>query len=286
MPPKRANQNQNNGGTANSQIFMDRNTFMGIVQEVVAQQQQRQNPGDNIPNREGQTMFDRFMKQRPNCFKEAKTPMDVETWIDHMEKISRVLNCSEVEKAHFATYRLEGDANIWWKSVVTSHAAGYEDTLTWQDFKTQFDQRYFPASIREEYIREYQSIIQREDESIADFQVRFQRLPRYARSVAGTEEDKIMKFKWALKNSIRNHIISNRYTTMASLFDSARDPELHQVNFRKQQDLQNQKRKRDDDSYGHKQGFHKNGGSSGGFRQNGNMYNTRSFQQKIGNQGN
>ena len=113
MPPKRANQNQNNGGTANSQIVMDRNTFMGIVQEVVAQQQQRQNPGDNILNREGQTMFDRFMKQRPNCFKEAKTPMDAETWIDHMEKIFRVLNCSEVEKAHFATYRLEGDANIW-----------------------------------------------------------------------------------------------------------------------------------------------------------------------------
>ena len=45
------------------------------------------------------TMFDRFMKQRPNCFKEAKTPMDPEAWIDHIEKIFRVLECSEVEKA-------------------------------------------------------------------------------------------------------------------------------------------------------------------------------------------
>ncbi|XP_074323035.1 uncharacterized protein LOC141659982 [Apium graveolens] len=227
-------------------------------------------------------MFDRFMKQRPNSFKEAKTPMDAEAWIDHIEKIFRVLNCCEQEKARFAIYRLEGDASIWWKSVVASHAAGYENTITWDVFKAQFDQRYFPASIREEYAREYQSITQKEDESVADFQVRFQRLAGYARSVAGTEEDKIMKFKWALKTSIRNHIIANRYTTMDSLVDSARDQELHQTDFRKQRDMQNQKRKRDDDS----SKFQKNGGSAGKFKPNEQRYNTRSFQQRNGSQGN
>ncbi|XP_074333161.1 uncharacterized protein LOC141670967 [Apium graveolens] len=168
-------------------------------------------------------MFDRFMKQRPNSFKEVKTPMDAEAWIDHMEKIFRVLNCSEVEKARFGIYRLEGDASIWWKSVVASHAAGYEDTVTWDVFKIQFDQRYFPASIREEYARKYQTIAKKENESVADFQVRFQRLAGYARSIAGNEEDKIMKFKWALKSSVRNHMIANRYTSMDSLVDSARD---------------------------------------------------------------
>ncbi|KAL8089625.1 hypothetical protein AgCh_039196, partial [Apium graveolens] len=86
-------------------------------------------------------MFDRFIKQRPNCFKEAKTPMDAVAWIDHMEKIFRVLNCSKREKARFGIYRLDGDASIWWKSVVASHAAGYENTITWDVFKAQFDQR-------------------------------------------------------------------------------------------------------------------------------------------------
>ena len=76
----------------------------------------------------------------------------------------------------FFTYRLEGDANTWWKSVVAFHAAGYDDTLTWDGFKTQFEQRNFSASIREEYIKEYQSIVQRDDEAVAYFQVRFQRL--------------------------------------------------------------------------------------------------------------
>ena len=162
MPPKTAN---------NQQIVMDRTTFMDMVREVAARQQG--NPGGNhVQNQEGQTMFDRFMKQRPNCFKEAKTPMDAEAWIDHLEKIFRVLNCSELEKARFGIYRLEGDASIWWKSVVASHTAGYEDTVTWDVFKAQFDQRYFPASIREEYAREYQSIAQKEDESVADFQIR------------------------------------------------------------------------------------------------------------------
>ncbi|WOH01704.1 hypothetical protein DCAR_0521089 [Daucus carota subsp. sativus] len=199
-----------------------------------------------------------------------------------MEKIFRVLNCSEVEKARFGIYRLEGDASTWWKSMVASHAAGYEDTLTWNVFKAQFDQRYFPASVREEYAREYQNIAQKEDKSVADFQIRFQRFANYARSIAGNDADKIMKFKWALKTSIRNHIIANRYTTMDSLVDSARDQELHQADFRKQKDMQGQKRKRDDDP----PKFQNNGGSSGGFRQNNQRYNTRSFQQKNENQGN
>ncbi|XP_074355769.1 uncharacterized protein LOC141695421 [Apium graveolens] len=278
----RGSNSRNTGGNDNQQIVMDRSTFMEMLREV----QHGQNPTANGQDRDGQTMFDRFMKQRPNCFKEAKTPMDAEAWIDHMEKIFRVLECSEVEMARFATYRLEGDANTWWKSVVASHAPGYENTLTWQVFKTQFDQRYFPASIREEYVREYQSITQRDDESVADFQVRFQRLAGYARSVAGSEADKIMKFKWALKNSIRNHIISNRYTSMDTLVDSVRDQELHQADFLKKRDMQNQKRKREDDFSERRHGFQKNGGSSGGFKPNDQRYNTRNFQQKNGNQGN
>ncbi|XP_074335508.1 uncharacterized protein LOC141672725 [Apium graveolens] len=278
----RGSASQNNTGNGHHQIVIDRATFMDMVQEVAARQQQNSRGNNNGQNQEGQTMFDRFMKQRPNFFKEAKTPMDAEAWIDHMEKIFRVLNCSEQEKARFAIYRLEGDASIWWKSVVASHTAGYENTVTWDVFKAQFDQRYFPVSIREEYAREYQSIAQKEDESVADFQVRFQRLAGYARSVAGTEEDKIMKFKWALKTSIRNHIIADRYTTMDSLVDSARDQELHQTDFHKQRDMQNQKRKRDDDS----SKFQKNGGSAGKFKPNEQRYNTRSFQQRNGSQGN
>ncbi|XP_074337594.1 uncharacterized protein LOC141674791 [Apium graveolens] len=249
---------------------MDRSTFMEMLREV----QRGKNPTANGQDRDGQTMFDRFMKQRPNCFKEAKTPMDAEAWIYHMEKNFIVLEYSEVKKAQFSTYHLEGDANTWWKSMVASHAPGYENTLSWHIFKTQFGQRYFPASIREEYVREYQSIILRDDESVADFQVRFQRLAGYARYVAGSEADKIMKFIWALKNSIGNHIISNRYTSMDTLVDSVRDQELHQVDFLK-------KRKREEEFSDRRHGFQKNGGSSGGFKPNDQRYNTRNFSKRM-----
>ena len=91
--------------------MMDMDTFLDMVREVA--NQQRQNPTGNVPNQEGQTMFDRFMKQRPNCLKEAKHPMDAEACIYHMEKIFRVLNCSEEEKARFGIHHLEGDASTW-----------------------------------------------------------------------------------------------------------------------------------------------------------------------------
>ena len=67
---------------------------------------------------------------------------------------------------------------------------------------------------------------------------------------------------------------------MDSLVDSARDQDLHQADFYKQCDMQNQKRKRDDDSTERRQGFQGNGGSSGGFKRNDQRYNTQEFSTK------
>ena len=69
--------------------------------------------------------------------------MDAEAWIDHMEKIFRVINCFEEEKTRFDIYCLKGDANTHWKYVVASHPAGYKEVLTWNAFKAKYDQRYF-----------------------------------------------------------------------------------------------------------------------------------------------
>ena len=74
-----------------------------------------------------------------------------------------------LNKARFGIYCLEGDASTWWKSVVASHATCYNDTLTWNVSKAQFDQRYFLASVHDEYAREYQSIVQKGDESVTYF---------------------------------------------------------------------------------------------------------------------
>lgn len=52
----------------------------------------------------------------------------------------------------------------------------------------------FFASILEENVREYQSVAKTKDESLANFQVQFQRLADYAGSIAAeTEKDKIIK---------------------------------------------------------------------------------------------
>ena len=57
MSPKTATTNQK---SERQQIVIERDTFLDMVREVA--NQQRQNPGNNnILNREGQTMFDRFM---------------------------------------------------------------------------------------------------------------------------------------------------------------------------------------------------------------------------------
>ncbi|GJY28838.1 putative reverse transcriptase domain-containing protein [Tanacetum coccineum] len=55
--------------------------------------------------------LERFQKQKPQTFSSTSTPVEVENWIVHIEKIFEILGCGDQFKARLATYKLEGDAH-------------------------------------------------------------------------------------------------------------------------------------------------------------------------------
>lgn len=44
-------------------------------------------------------------------------PNVVEDWLEDLEKIFEIMQCTEEEKYRLAIFTLQGDAHIWWKSV-------------------------------------------------------------------------------------------------------------------------------------------------------------------------
>ncbi|GJY55254.1 hypothetical protein Tco_0454369 [Tanacetum coccineum] len=92
------------------------------------------------------TWLERFGKQNPRSFSSATTPVDVENWISHIEKIFEVLGCADEFKARLASYRFEGDALIWWKVFKQAkRGETYMATLSWKDFCDIFFLQYFPS---------------------------------------------------------------------------------------------------------------------------------------------
>ncbi|GKD26880.1 hypothetical protein Tco_1233094, partial [Tanacetum coccineum] len=71
-------------------------------------------------------LLERFQKQKPNSFSRAPTPIDAENWIDHLEKIFEVLECTKNQQVHLAVYKLEGDARFEKVLDVTNAAKNLE----------------------------------------------------------------------------------------------------------------------------------------------------------------
>ena len=80
------------------------------------------NPSSNQPEPSNkvsrQSMTDKlikFKKFAPTPFKEAKTPEEVEEWLNELEGILETLKTEEEDKISFAEFLLQGEACEWWK---------------------------------------------------------------------------------------------------------------------------------------------------------------------------
>src|SRR5215475_14516755 len=99
----------------------------------------------------------KFIKYQPPAFRGKFDAQAAEDWLIRMEKIFEVLGCPTEVKAKMAIYKLEGDADRWWKNTtLILHA--WNISLTWEVFQKKFNEKYFPKSVRIQKEKEYLAI--------------------------------------------------------------------------------------------------------------------------------
>ena len=93
-----------------------------------------------------------------------------------MEKVFRVLECSEDERVAYAAYMLRGDAYDWWR--LEEEKSGQETKpWTWELFKSAFYEKYFPESIRFQMEKEFIKLTQG-NMTVAQYEAEFSRLAK------------------------------------------------------------------------------------------------------------
>lgn len=169
----------------------------------------------------------RFQKQNPRSFSSGSTPMEAQNWINHIEKIFEVLGVTNEFKARLAAYKLEDDAQTWWDSVKNSRGGDiFAATLPWNGFKALFFQQYFPTAFRGEYVREFHSIKQRDDEPMIEFMARFTRLASFAGPEAGSPYVQAQKLKWALCDRIKWLIVNQEFNDITEVANAVQNIEI------------------------------------------------------------
>ncbi|KAL5565172.1 hypothetical protein UlMin_028336 [Ulmus minor] len=189
-------------------------TFMRAISNLGQAQQQNVNPPPN-----GHGKFSEFKRLTPPTFEGANDPLKAEKWVTEMEKAFLVVRCTDAEKVDYAAYMLQEDAYDWWRMVKRQHENDTE-AFTWEMFKNEFFNQYFPKSVRREKEREF-SRLEQGNKTVAEYEASFARLAKFAPDLVATEESRARRFEEGLRASIRQAVIPFEIVTYSGVVNKA-----------------------------------------------------------------
>ena len=138
-----------------------------------------------------------FKRLSPPPFEATIEPMEAEKWIIEMEKVFRVLECSEGEKVAYVAYMLREIAYDWWR--LEEEKRGQEiEPWTWELFKSVFYEKYFPKGIRFQKEKEFFKLTQG-NMIVAQYEAEFSRLAKFALTMVVDEKAKARRFEDGLR---------------------------------------------------------------------------------------
>ncbi|GAU25740.1 hypothetical protein TSUD_216710 [Trifolium subterraneum] len=161
--------------------------------------------GDD-PARDGEKRLDRFLKHKPSFFVGGFNPDGAVKWVEEVEIIFDAMECANENKLALGTYMLREEANQWWKNAKLRIGNGGV-VITWEMFKREFFNKYFPADVKNKKVVEFMKLEQG-NMSVVEYAAKFESLcafsPHY--NTPEAENDKCVKFESGLRPDIK-HII-------------------------------------------------------------------------------
>ena len=110
---------------------------------------------------------------------------------------------SDATRIRLATFRLEGESQIWWDWVRVSRDP---EMMTWGEFGELFMGKFFPASAKHAKAREFLELKQG-DMTVLEYVAKFTELARFGEDYVAIDMSKVRKFEDDLKLSIWGKIV-------------------------------------------------------------------------------
>ncbi|XP_012453152.1 uncharacterized protein LOC105775168 [Gossypium raimondii] len=134
------------------------------------------------------------------------------------KKVLQQLDCTPRENLICDVSLLQGEAYLWWKSVVR-HLP--DDQVTWDLFQKEFQKKYIGEMYIEEKKQEF-LVLKQGNMSILDYEQEFSRLSRYASEYVPTEADSCKRFLRGLRDKINIQLVNLRITELVDQVEQAK----------------------------------------------------------------
>lgn len=108
-----------------------------------AMQNQNQPNAKNVGTRSLAT----FQRENPLVFKGKYNPDGALEWMKEIERIFRVMDCTQDQKVRYGTHMLAAEADDWWLETRQRLEVAGED-INWVVFCREFMRKYYPEDVR------------------------------------------------------------------------------------------------------------------------------------------
>ncbi|XP_040931933.1 uncharacterized protein [Gossypium hirsutum] len=126
-------------------------------------------------------------------------PSAAENWMETTKRVFQQLDCTLRESLICVVSLLQGEAYLWWESVVR-HLP--DDQVTWELFQKEFQKKYIGELYIEEKRKEF-LVLKQGNMSVLDYEREFSRLSKYASEYVPTEAHSCKRFLRGLRDEIK-----------------------------------------------------------------------------------
>ncbi|CAA0831733.1 Unknown protein, partial [Striga hermonthica] len=141
-----------------------------------------------------------FRGYNPEKFSGQGDPRLVEEWIQGLETIFEITECTERQHIICAQLQMTGDARLWWNSY-WGMRPGEKENLTWMQFKEMMEEKYYPTHYRVEMERQFLALSQG-NRTVDEYEREFTRLGSFVKYLVDTEAKKARRFQDGLQQEI------------------------------------------------------------------------------------
>ena len=118
--------------------------------------------------------------------------MEAESWLLEIDRVLKVLTCTDEQKVNFVTFTFEEVALVWWQLKKL-----LEPLWFWPRFLEVFNEEYFFEIVRDKKNAKFLNLTQGKM-PVVEYNVKFMELSRYAPHIVSMESHKAGKFEVGL----------------------------------------------------------------------------------------
>ncbi|GJS21945.1 reverse transcriptase domain-containing protein [Tanacetum coccineum] len=186
-----------------------------------------------------------FMKCQPLNFKGTEGVVEFTQWVEKMETVFRISNCSVENQIKFSTCTLLGNALTWWNSHVRTVGNDIAYAMTWAELKKKMTDKYCPRTeIKKLEVELWELKVKGTD--VIGYNQRFQELALLCGRMFPEESDKIEKYVGGLPDMIHGSVVASKPKTMQEATEMA--TEVMDKRIRTFADRQTENKRKQDDN--------------------------------------